>query len=147
MLGRLREQLFLALGVGNYQSNEFIQRNESDNFAQLLGRQCFRRHQQLPQHLQAKTCTLTPDGACASSPVPICRADLLTPISFCRSAYFAEAPIERSCRVSGGPHPHPGELQQNPIHFTQNHAHRGIAVADGLSPFARSGRLPGTGAA
>jgi len=47
-LGTAEEQLFLAARRRNYQSNEFINGNESDNFAQLWRANALRRHQQLP---------------------------------------------------------------------------------------------------
>ena len=134
-LGRLRNSYFWRLGVGNYQSNEFINGNESDNFAQLWRANAFGAINSSLNIWRGQTLPLTPDGALRYSPVPIVPGLTFNTNLSADLAYFGDGTNQNVLSFSGGPTLTLGNFSKPYFDFTQITLTGGIAVRDGLSPF------------
>jgi len=107
--GREETAILAASASATPEQRNFIQRHESDNFAQLWRANCLRRHQQLPQHLARPTLPLDPDGALRYSPVPIVPGLTFNTNLSADLGLLGAGTNQPSCR-SPRAHPSPWEL-------------------------------------
>ncbi len=136
-LGRLQNSYFWRAGVGNYQSNEFLnQDQESQNFAQLWRANAFLSLNSYLPIWQGKALASTPDAALRYSPVPIVPGfGLQTNISL-GVAYYGDGNNQNTLSFSSGATLTLGHFSKPFFDFTQLAVTGSVTVRQGQSPFA-----------
>ncbi|MCT0219064.1 DUF3769 domain-containing protein [Synechococcus sp. CS-1329] len=134
--GRLSNRYFWRVGVGNYQSNEFLSSGEeSRNLAQLWRANAVASLNSSLQLWRGRALPSTPDGALRYSPEPIVPGLALNTNLTGNLAYFGDGTYQNTFSISGGPTLTLGHFNKRFFDFTQLTITGGITLRDGLSPF------------
>ncbi|WP_370594285.1 DUF3769 domain-containing protein [Synechococcus sp. BSA11S] len=135
--GRLTNRYFWRLGLGNYQSNEFLNSGEeSRNFAQLWRANAVGSLNSSLRLWRGKALPSTPEGALRYSPEPIVPGLTLSTNLSGSAAYFGDGSYQNTFSFSGGPTLTLGHFNKRFFDFTQLTITGGITLRDGLSPFS-----------
>jgi hypothetical protein len=133
--GRLYNAYFWRVGVGNYQSNEFVNGNESQNFAQLWRANAYGAINSSILLWTGSALPLTRDGALRYSSVPIVPGLTINTNLSANLAYFGDGTNQNVLSFSGGPTLTLGHFSKPFFDFTQLTITGGIGVRQGQSPF------------
>ena len=134
--GKLSNRYFWRVGLGNYQSNEFLSSGEeSTNFAQLWRANAVVSLNSSLQLWRGRALPSRPDGALRYSPEPIVPGLTLNTNLSGNVAYFGDGTYQNTFSISGGPTLTLGHFNKRFFDFTQLTVTGGITLRNGLSPF------------
>ncbi|MCT0230237.1 DUF3769 domain-containing protein [Synechococcus sp. CS-1324] len=133
--GRLYNSYFWRVGVGNYQSNTFVNGSEQDNFAQLWRANAYGAINSSIPLWTGTALPSTRDAALRYSPVPIVPGLTINTNLSANLAYFGDGTNQNVLSFSGGPTLTLGHFSKPFLDFTQLTITGGIGVRQGQSPF------------
>jgi hypothetical protein len=133
--GRLSNSYFWRVGVGNYQSNEFVNNRETQNLAQLWRGNAFASINSSLTLWQGQPLPSTPEGALRYSPVPIVPGLTLNTNVQGSLTYYGDGTYQNTFSISGGPTLTLGQFSKPFFDFTQLTITGGFTLRNGLSPF------------
>jgi hypothetical protein len=133
--GRISNAYFWRIGVGNYQSNEFVNGSVSQNLAQLWRANAYGSiNSSLPIWI-GKALPATRDGGLRYATVPIVPGLTINTNASTNLAYFGDGTNQNVLSFSGGPTLTLGHFSKPFLDFTQLTITGGIGVRQGQSPF------------
>ena len=134
--GKLSNRYFWRVGLGNYQSNEFLSSGEeSRNLAQLWRANAVGSLNSSLELWRGRALPSTPDGALRYSPEPIVPGLTLNTNLSGNVAYFGDGTYQNTLSISGGPTLTLGHFNKRFFDFTQLTVTGGFTLRNGLSPF------------
>ncbi|WP_323242957.1 DUF3769 domain-containing protein [Synechococcus sp. BA-124 BA4] len=134
--GKLSNRYFWRVGLGNYQSNEFLSSGrESRNLAQLWRANAVASLNSSLELWRGRELPSTPDGALRYSPEPIVPGLTLNTNLSGNLAYFGDGTYQNTFSISGGPTLTLGHFNKRFFDFTQLTVTGGLTLRNGLSPF------------
>ena len=132
----LSNRYFWRVGLGNYQSNEFLSSGEkSRNLAQLWRANAVGSLNSSLELWRGRALPSTPDGALRYSPEPIVPGLTLNTNLSGNVAYFGDGTYQNTLSISGGPTLTLGHFNKRFFDFTQLTVTGGFTLRNGLSPF------------
>jgi hypothetical protein len=133
--GRMTNAYFWRIGVGNYQSNEFINGSVSQNFAQLWRANAYGAINSSYPIWIGKALPASRDAGLRYTSVPVVPGLTINTNASANLAYFGDGTNQNVLFFSGGPTLTLGHFSKPFFDFTQLTITGGIGVSQGQSPF------------
>ena len=133
--GRMFNAYFWRIGVGNYQSNQFVNGSVSQNFAQLWRANAYGAINSSLPLWTGTALPATPQAGLRYTTVPVVPGLTINTNLSANLAYFGDGTNQNVLSFSGGPTLTLGHFSKPFLDFTQFTITGGIGARQGQSPF------------